>query len=158
METLLCWQRVPIIKAMFFSVVMYRCETWIIKKTKWQRIDAFKLWWWRRLLRVPWTARRSNQSTLKEINPETHWKDWYWSWGSNILVFWWEELTHWKDSDVGKDWRQEEKGAAEDEIVGWHNQLKGEEFHQTGRWWRTGKPSVLTVHEVTKSWTLLNDV
>ena len=157
-KTLLCWQRVPKIKAMFFSVVIYRCETWTIKKTEWQRIDAFKFQWWRRLLRVPWTARRSNQSTLKEIDPEIHWKDWCWSWGSNILVFWWEELTHWKDSDAGKDWRQEEKGAAEDEIVGWHNQLKGEEFHQTGRWWRTGKPSVLTVHEVTKSWTLLNDV
>ena len=62
-----------IVKAMVFPVVMYRCESWIIKKAEHQRIDAFKLWYWRRLLRVPWTARRSNQSILKEIketNPE----------------------------------------------------------------------------------------
>ena len=59
-----------IVKAMVFSVVMYRCELWIIKKSEQGRIDAFELWYWRRLLRVPWTARRSNQSILKEINPE----------------------------------------------------------------------------------------
>ena len=57
-------------KAMVFPVVMYRCESWTIKKTESQRIDAFELWCWRRLLRVPWTARRSNQSILKEISPE----------------------------------------------------------------------------------------
>ena len=57
-------------KAMVFPVVMYGCESWTIKKTEHQRIDAFELWCWRRLLRVPWTARRSNQSILKEINPE----------------------------------------------------------------------------------------
>ena len=62
--------KVHIVKAMVFSVVMYRCESWIIKKVERQRIDAFKLWCWRRFLRVPWTARRSNQSILKEINPE----------------------------------------------------------------------------------------
>ena len=57
-------------KAMVFPVVMYGCESWTIKKAEHQRIDAFELWFWRRLLRVPWTARRSNQSILKEINPE----------------------------------------------------------------------------------------
>ena len=61
---------VHIVKAVVFPVVMYRCENWIIKKAESQIIDAFKLWCWRRLLRVPWTVRRSNQSTLKEINPE----------------------------------------------------------------------------------------
>ena len=61
-----------------------------------RRIVAFKLWHWRRLLRVSWTARRSNQSTLKEINPDIHWKDWCWSSSSNILATWCEELTHWK--------------------------------------------------------------
>ena len=59
-----------LVKAMVFPVVMYRCETWTIKKAECQRIDAFKLWCWRRLLRVPWTARRSNESILKEISPE----------------------------------------------------------------------------------------
>ena len=62
--------KVRLVKAMVFPVVMYRCESWTIKKAKHQRIDAFELWCWRRLLRVPWTARRSNQSILKEISPE----------------------------------------------------------------------------------------
>ena len=62
--------KVHIVKAMVFPVVMYGCESWIIKKAEHQRIDAFELWCWRRLLNVPWTARRSNQSLLKEISPE----------------------------------------------------------------------------------------
>ena len=61
--------KVHLVKAMVFSVVMYRCENWTVKKAEHQRIDAFELWCWRRLLRVPWTARRSNQSILKEISP-----------------------------------------------------------------------------------------
>ena len=61
--------KVHLVKAMVFSVVMYRCESWMVKKAECQRIDAFELWCWRRLLRVPWTARRSNQSILKEISP-----------------------------------------------------------------------------------------
>ena len=61
--------KVPLVKAMVFSVVMYGCESWTIKKAECRRIDAFELWCWRRLLRVPWTARRSNQSILKEISP-----------------------------------------------------------------------------------------
>ena len=60
---------VRLVKAMVFPAVMYGCESWTVKKAERQRIDAFELWCWRRLLRVPWTARRSNQSTLKEINP-----------------------------------------------------------------------------------------
>ena len=62
--------KIHTVKAMVFPVVMYRCESWTIKKTEYQRIDAFELWCWRRLLRVPWTARRSNQPVLKEISPE----------------------------------------------------------------------------------------
>ena len=62
--------KVSIVKAMVFPVVMYRCESWTIKKVEHWRIDAFELWYWRRLLRVPWTSRRSNQSILKEIIPE----------------------------------------------------------------------------------------
>ena len=64
------WTKVRLVKAMAFPVVMYVCESWTIKKAECQRIDAFELWCWRRLLRVPWTARRSNQSFLKEISPE----------------------------------------------------------------------------------------
>ena len=61
--------KVRLVKAMVFPVVMYGCESWTVKKAECQRIDAFELWYWRRLLRVPWTARRSNQSILKEISP-----------------------------------------------------------------------------------------
>ena len=79
-----------------FLVVMYGCESWTIKKAEHRRIDALELWSWRRLLRVLWTAQRSNQSILKEMNLNIHWKDWCWS--SSTLVTWCEELTHWKSS------------------------------------------------------------
>ena len=77
---------VRLVKAMVFPVVMYGCETWTVKKAEHRRIDPFEFWCWRRLLRVPWTTRRSNQSVLKEISSvlNMHWKDWCWSWNSNI--------------------------------------------------------------------------
>ena len=67
--------KIRLVKAMVFPVVMYGCESWTVKKAECQRIDAFELWCWRRLLRVPWTARRSNQSILKEISPGCSWKE-----------------------------------------------------------------------------------
>ena len=67
-----------------------------------------------------WTARRSNQSTLMQSVLNVHWKDWFWRWYSNTLATWCEETTHWKDPDAGKDWRREEKGTTEDEMIGWH--------------------------------------
>ena len=67
--------KVHLVKAMVFPVVMYECESWTTKKAEFRRIDAFELWCWRRLLKVPWTARRSNQSILKEISPEYSWKE-----------------------------------------------------------------------------------
>ena len=79
-----------------FPVVMHGCESWTIKKAERQRIDAFKLWCWRRLLRVLWTAMRSTQSILKESSLNIHWKGWCWSWSSNNLATWCEERTHWK--------------------------------------------------------------
>ena len=88
--------KVHLVKAMFFPVVMYGCESWTLKKVERWRIDAFEVWCWRRLLRVPWTARRSNQSILKEISLDVHWKDWCWSGNSNTLATSCEELTHWK--------------------------------------------------------------
>ena len=87
------------------------------------------LWCWRRLFRVPWTARRLNQSILKEISPEHFWKNWCWSWSSNSLATWCDWLVG-KDPDAGKDWGQEEKGATEDEMVGWHHWLNGHEFER----------------------------
>ena len=83
---------VHLVKAIVFPVIMYGCESWTIKKAEHWRIDAFGLWCWRRLLRVPWTARRSNQSILKEINPEYSLGDW--SWSFNTLATWCKEPTH----------------------------------------------------------------
>ena len=88
--------KVHLVKAMVFPIVMYICKSWAIKKAEHWRIDAFELWCWSRLLRVPWTARRSNQSILKKASPEYLLKDWGRSWKSNTLATWCEELTHWK--------------------------------------------------------------
>ena len=88
--------KVHLVKAMDFPVVMYGYESWTIKKAECWRTDAFELLCWRRLLRVPWTARRSKQSILKEISPEYSLKDWCWSWICNTLATWCKELTHWK--------------------------------------------------------------
>ena len=87
---------VRIVKAMAFPVVLHGCESWTIKKTENWRIKALELWCWRRLLRVPWTAKRSNQSILKEINPEHSLEGLMMKLKLQYLVHLWEELTHWK--------------------------------------------------------------
>ena len=118
------------VKAMFFSIVMYGCEIWIIKKAESQKIDSFELWCWRRLLRVPWTARRSNQSIIKEISAECSLE------GLTLKLFpilWPPDAKSWliwQDPDVGKDWKQEQKGMTEEEMVGWHHRPDGHEFEQ----------------------------
>ena len=112
--------KVHLVKAMVFPVVMYGCESWTVKKAECWRIDAFELWCWRRLLRVPWTARRFNQSILKEISHECSLEGLILNLKLNTLAIWCKEL---KDPGFGKDWRQEEKGTIEDEVVGWHHQL-----------------------------------
>ena len=117
---------------MVFPVVMYGCESRAVKKAEHQRFAAFELWCWRKLLRVPWTARRSNQSILKEFNPE------YSLEGQMLKLqyfgFWYDVKSRltWKDPDAGKDWRQEQR-AAEDDMVGWNHRLNGHEFEQTPR-------------------------
>ena len=93
---------------------MCRCESWTVKKAEHQRIDTFEMWCWGRLLRVPWTARRSNQSILKESTLNIHWKDWCWAeaptlWPPDVK----SQLTG-KEPDAGKDWRREETGMTED--------------------------------------------
>ena len=120
--------KVHLVKAMVFPVIMYGCEKWTVKKAEYQRMDAFELWCWRRLLRVPWTERRSNQSILKEISPE-------YSLEGLMLKLKLQYFGHlmgrtafiWKDPDAGKDWRQE-KGLTEDKMVRWHQWLNGHEF------------------------------
>ena len=106
--------KVHLVKAMVFPVVMYGCESWTVKKAEHQRIDAFELWCWRRLLRVPWTARRSNQSILKEISPEYSLEGLMLKLKLQYFATWCEDITHWKDPDAGKDWGQQEKGMTED--------------------------------------------
>ena len=86
---------VYIVKAIVFPIVMYGYKNWTIKKVEHWRTDTFELWYWRRILWVPWTARRSNQSILRENSSEC-WKDWCWGWKSNTLATWCKELTHWK--------------------------------------------------------------
>ena len=124
-------KKVHLVKAMVFPVFMYGCESWTIEKAKCQRIDAFELRCCIRLLRVPWTAWRSNQSILKEISPGC---------SSEGLVpklktpvLWPPDGKSWligKDPDAGKDWRQAEKGMIEDQMVGWHHWLDGHEFER----------------------------
>ena len=118
---------------MVFPVVMYGCENWTIKKVEHRRIDAFELWCWRRLSRVPWTAWRSNQSILKEINLEYSLEGLMMR---QAPILWLPDTKNWfirKDPDAGKDWRWEEKGTTEDEMVGWYHQLNGHEFEQVLR-------------------------
>ena len=111
--------KVCLVKAMVFPVVIYACESWTMKKAEGRRINAFELWCWRRFLRVHWTARRSNQSILKEINPE------YSLEGLELKLKLWppdaKSQLIGKDSDAGRDWGQEEKGTTEDEMAAWHH-------------------------------------
>ena len=128
--------KVHLVKAMAFPVVMYGCESWAIKKAERQRIDAFGLWCWRRLLRVPWTARRSVLGV--------HWKDWCWSWNSNTLTTSCKELTHWK-----RLWGWEGLGAGgEGDNRGWDGWMASPTrwtsvWVDSGSWWWTGRPGVL---------------
>ena len=122
---------IHLVKAMVFPVVMYRCESWTIKKVEYQRIGAFELWCWRKLLRVPWTARRSNQSILKEINPE------YSLEGLTLKLklqysghLMWRADSLEKVLMLGKIEGKRRKEATEVEMVGWHYWLNEHEFEQ----------------------------
>ena len=137
--------KVHLVKAMIFPVVMYGCGSWTIKKAEHQRIDAFELWCWRRLLRVPWTARRSNQSIEKEISLGVHWKDWCWSWNSNTLATWCEELTHLKRPWC---WERLKAGGGEGDNRGWDDWMALPTqwtwvWVDSRSWWWTGRPGVL---------------
>ena len=136
--------KVHLVKAMVFPVVMYGCESWTVKKAEHRRIDAFELWCLRRLLRVSWTARRSNQSILKEISPGVLWKDWCWSWNSNTLATWFKELTHLKRPWC---WKRLRAGGEGDDR-GWDGWMASLTqwtwvWVDSESWWWTGKPGVL---------------
>ena len=106
-----------------------------MKKAERRRIDAFELWFWRRLLRVPWTSRRSNQSILKEISPGCSLEGLIDA-KAETPILWPPDAKSWligKDPDAVRDWGQEEKGTTEDEMAGWHHQLNRHEFAWTPR-------------------------
>ena len=147
--------KVRIVESMVFPVVIYGCESWTIKKAKHWRTDGFELWCWKRLLRVPWAVRRSNTKGNQ-------------SWifiGRTVAeaeapILWPPELKNWligKDPGAGKNWRQEEKGMTEDEMVGWHHWLNGREFEQAPRDGKGQGFLVCCSPWVAKSWTLLSN-
>ena len=121
--------------------IWFGCESWTIKKGERWRIDAFQLWCWKKVLRVPWTARTSNQSILKEISPEYSLEGLA---EAETLILWLPDAKNWliwKDPDSGNDWRQ--KGTTEDEMGGWHHRLNGHVWVSSRSWWWTGRPGVL---------------
>ena len=120
--------KVHLVKAMVFPVVMYGCESCTIKKGEHRRIDAFELWCWRRLLRVPWTARRSNQSILKEISPRCSLEGLMLKLKLQYFSHLMQRVDSLEKTDAERDWGQEEKGTTKDEVAGWHHRLDGHEF------------------------------
>ena len=124
--------KVHIVEAMVFPVVIYGCESWTIKKTEHRRTDAFELWYWRRLLRVAWTAE-IKPTNAKGYQPQIFIRT---DAEAEAPILWPPDVRSWligKDPDPGKGWRQNEKGVAEDEMVRWYHQLSGCEFEQTLR-------------------------
>ena len=120
--------KVRLVKAMVFQVVMYGCESWTVKKAERQRIDAFELWCWRRLLRVPWIARRSNQSILKDISPRCSLEGMMLKLKVQYFGYLMQRVDSLEKTDAGRGWEQEKKGLTEDEMAGWHHRLNEHEF------------------------------
>ena len=135
---------VHLVKTMVFPVAFYGCESWTIKKAKCWRIDAFELWSWRRLLKVPWTARRSNQSILKDISPASSLEGLMLKLKLQYLATWCEELTHLK-----RPWCWERlRAGREGEDRGWDGWMASPTqwtwvWVNSGSWWWTGRPGVL---------------
>ena len=136
--------KVCIVKAMVFPVVMYGCESWTVKKAECQRTDAFELWCWRRFLRVPWMARRSNKSILKEINPEYSLEGLMLKLNSNTLATGCKELTHWERPWC---WQRLRAGGKESDR-GWDGWMASATqwtwvWVNSRSWWWTGRPGML---------------
>ena len=136
--------KVHLVKAMVFPVVMYGCESWTVKEAERQRIDAFELWCWRRLLRVPWTARRSNQPILKEISPGCSLEGMM----LKLKLQYFGHLMRWVDS-LEKLWCWEGLGAGgKGDDRGWDGWMASPTrwmwvWVNSGSWWWTGRPGVL---------------
>ena len=141
---------------MVFPVVMYGCESWTIKKADRRRIDAFELWCWRRLLRVPWTARRYNQSILKEISPEYSLEGLMLKLKLQYFGHLMQRTDSFEKTDARKDWRQG-LGMTEDEMVGWHHWPHGHEFEEALGVGDGQGSLVCCSHGITKSHTWLRN-
>ena len=145
--------KVRLVKAMVFPVVMYGCESWTVKKAECQRIDAFELWCWRRLLRVPWTARRSNQSILKEISHGISLEGMMLKLKLQYFGHLVRRVDSLKKTDAGRDWAQEEKGTTEDEMAGWHHRLDGRSLSELWKMVMDREAWRSVIHRVAKSRT-----
>ena len=153
---------------MVLPVVMYGCESWAVKKAQCWRIDAFELWCWRRLLRVPWTARRANQSILKEISPGCSLEGLMLKLKLQYFSYLMQRADSLEKTLMLGDWGWEEKGMTEDEMVGWHHWLNGHEFGWTpgvgdgqgglaccGSWGRKESDTTERLNWTELSWTEL---
>ena len=154
--------KVHIVKVMVFPVVMYGCESRIIKKVEHWKIDAFELSYWRRSLRVPWTARISNQSILKEISPKCSLQGLMLKLKLQYFGYLMRRADSFEKILMLGDWGQKKKGTTEDEMVGWHHRLNGHELGKLRELVMDREAWHATVHGVTKRrtglayWTELN--
>ena len=150
--------KVCLVKAIIFPVVIYGCESWTIKKAEHWRIDAFELWCWWRLLRVPWTAKE-----IQPVHPKGK-QSWIFIGSAKAeaetSILWPPDPKNWliwKDPDAGKDWRQEKKGTTEDEMFGWHHWLDGHGFEKSPGVVMDREAWRAAVHGVANSRTWLSD-
>ena len=132
-----------LVKTMVLPVVVYGCESWTIKKVECRRIDSFELWCWRRLLRAAGLQEDPTSPSWRRSVLSVLWKDWYWSWNSNTLATWWEELTHLK-----RPWSWERLKVGEGDDRGWDGWMASLTqwtgvWADSGSWWWTGRPGVL---------------
>ena len=135
--------KVHLVKAMAFPVLMYGCESRTVKKAEHQIIDAFELWFWRRLLRVPWTARRSIQSVLKDISPGCSLEGLMWSWNP---ILWPPDVKSWfiwKDPDAGKDWKKRRRRQQRRRLLDGITNSMDMSLSNSWSWWWTVRPGML---------------